>query len=127
LTTRTIHDALAIVHAERATAQAIAASSALFGRGELTDLDPETVEAAVAELPSADASIGDSIVDLMVASGLVASKAAARRAVAEGGAYVNNVKVAGEDAVLTADELLDGRFAVLRRGKKTLAVVRVAQ
>ncbi|WP_066463352.1 tyrosine--tRNA ligase [Sanguibacter suarezii] len=119
-------DVTTMVHGERATAQAIAASSALFGRGELTDLDPETVEAAVAELPSADASIGDSIVDLMVASGLVASKAAARRAVAEGGAYVNNVKVAGEDAVLTADELLDGRFAVLRRGKKTLAVVRVA-
>lgn len=120
-------DVTTMVHGERATAQAIAASSALFGRGELTDLDPETVEAAVAELPSADASIGDSIVDLMVASGLVASKAAARRAVAEGGAYVNNVKVAGEDAVLTADELLDGRFAVLRRGKKTLAVVRVGQ
>jgi len=120
-------DVTTMVHGERATAQAIAASSALFGRGELTDLDPETVEAAVAELPSADASIGDSIVDLMVASGLVASKAAARRAVAEGGAYVNNVKVAGENAVLTADELLDGRFAVLRRGKKTLAVVRVAQ
>ena len=118
-------DVTTMVHGERATAQAIAASSALFGRGELTDLDPETVEAAVAELPAADGTVGDSIVDLMVASGLVASKAAARRAVAEGGAYVNNVKVAGEDAVLTADDLLDGRFAVLRRGKKTLAVVRV--
>lgn len=120
-------DVTTMVHGERATAQAIAASSALFGRGELADLDPETIEAAVAELPSTHGEVGTSIIDAMIASGLVASKAAARRAVAEGGAYVNNVKVTAEDAVLTAEDLLDGRFAVLRRGKKTLAVVRVAQ
>ncbi|SDC75178.1 tyrosyl-tRNA synthetase [Sanguibacter gelidistatuariae] len=120
-------DVTTMVHGERATAQAIAASSALFGRGELADLDPETIEAAVAELPSTEGGVGTSIIDVMISSGLVASKAAARRAVAEGGAYVNNIKVTADDAVLTADDLLDGRFAVLRRGKKTLAVVRVAQ
>ena len=54
---------------------------------------------------------------------MVASKGAARRAIAEGGASVNNVRVAAEDAVLTADDLLHGRWAVLRRGKRTLAVV----
>ncbi|TFF05715.1 tyrosine--tRNA ligase [Cellulosimicrobium funkei] len=115
-------DVTTLVHGAAATEAVIAASQALFGRGELDALDERTLEAAVAELPRATAQAGDPVVDLLVASGLVASKGAARRAVAEGGAYVNNVKVTGEDATLTADDLLHGRFALLRRGKKTLGV-----
>ncbi|MEV8029004.1 MULTISPECIES: tyrosine--tRNA ligase [Cellulosimicrobium] len=115
-------DVTTLVHGAAATDAVIAASQALFGRGELDGLDERTLEAAVAELPRATAQVGDPVVDLLVASGLVASKGAARRAVAEGGAYVNNVKVTGEDATLAADDLLHGRFALLRRGKKTLGV-----
>ncbi|MFI2569183.1 tyrosine--tRNA ligase [Cellulosimicrobium funkei] len=115
-------DVTTLVHGAAATDAVIAASQALFGRGELDALDERTLEAAVAELPRATAQVGDPVVDLLVAAGLVASKGAARRAVAEGGAYVNNVKVAGEDATLGADDLLHGRFALLRRGKKTLGV-----
>ncbi|QUC00950.1 tyrosine--tRNA ligase [Cellulosimicrobium cellulans] len=115
-------DVTTLVHGAAATDAVIAASQALFGRGELDALDERTLEAAVAELPRATAQVGDRVVDLLVASGLVASKGAARRAVAEGGAYVNNVKVTGEDATLGADDLLHGRFALLRRGKKTLGV-----
>ena len=115
-------DVTTLVHGAAATDAVIAASQALFGRGELDALDERTLEAAVAELPRATAQVGDPVVDLLVAAGLVASKGAARRAVAEGGAYVNNVKVTGEDATLGADDLLHGRFALLRRGKKTLGV-----
>ncbi|WP_144682932.1 tyrosine--tRNA ligase [Cellulosimicrobium sp. TH-20] len=115
-------DVTTLVHGAAATDAVVAASQALFGRGELDGLDERTLEAAVAELPRATAQVGDPVVDLLVASGLVASKGAARRAVAEGGAYVNNVKVTGEDATLGADDLLHGRFALLRRGKKTLGV-----
>jgi tyrosyl-tRNA synthetase len=115
-------DVTTLVHGAAATDAVIAASQALFGRGELDALDERTLEAAVAELPRATAQVGEPVVDLLVASGLVASKGAARRAVAEGGAYVNNVKVTGEDATLGADDLLHGRFALLRRGKKTLGV-----
>ncbi|WP_043655547.1 tyrosine--tRNA ligase [Cellulosimicrobium cellulans] len=115
-------DVTTLVHGAAATDAVIAASQALFGRGELDALDERTLEAAVAELPRATAQVGDPVVDLLVASGLVASKGAARRAVAEGGAYVNNVKVTGEDTTLGADDLLHGRFALLRRGKKTLGV-----
>ncbi|MET3976185.1 tyrosine--tRNA ligase [Cellulosimicrobium sp. TH-20] len=115
-------DVTTLVHGAAATEAVVAASQALFGRGDLDGLDERTLEAAVAELPRATAQVGDAVVDLLVASGLVASKGAARRAVAEGGAYVNNVKVTGEDAVLGADDLLHGRFALLRRGKKTLGV-----
>ncbi|NKY41619.1 tyrosine--tRNA ligase, partial [Cellulomonas septica] len=95
----------------------------LFGRGSLGDLDESTLAAAVAELPTAPGHAGDPVVDVLAASGIVASKAAARRAIGEGGASVNNVRVEAEDAVLRTEDLLHGRWAILRRGKRTLAVV----
>jgi len=115
-------DLTTLVHGQGATDAVVAASQALFGRGELDALDAGTLGAAVAELPRTSVRAGDLVVDAFVGSGLVASKAAARRAIAEGGAYVNNVKVTSEEAVLEASDLLHGRHAVLRRGKRTLAV-----
>ncbi|HEY5553967.1 MAG TPA: tyrosine--tRNA ligase [Cellulomonas sp.] len=116
------YDVTELVHGTEAAGKVVAASQALFGRGDLRLLDESTLGAAVAELPSAPARAGDLVVDVLAASGVVASKAAARRAIAEGGASVNNVKVIDEDAVLASDDLLHGRWAVLRRGKRTLAV-----
>ena len=116
-------DVTTLVHGRQATENVIAASHALFGRGELADLDEATLGAAVAELPRAEVVDDEpAVVDLLVASGLVAGRSAARRAIAEGGVSVNNVRVHDEDAVLTADQLLHERWAVLRRGKRTLAV-----
>ncbi|KQR11206.1 tyrosine--tRNA ligase [Cellulomonas sp. Leaf334] len=117
------YEVTSLVHGAAATELVVAASQALFGRGSLAELDAATLGAAVAELPSARGVAGDAIADLLAATGVVASKGAARRAIAEGGASVNNVRVATEDAVLTSDDLLHGRWAVLRRGKRTLAVV----
>jgi len=117
------YEVTSLVHGSDAADQVVAASQALFGRGSLADLDAATLAAAVAELPSAAGAAGDGIADLLAATGVVASKGAARRAIAEGGASVNNVRVASEDAVLTPDDLLHGRWAVLRRGKRTLAAV----
>jgi tyrosyl-tRNA synthetase len=117
------YEVTALVHGTVAADQVVAASQALFGRGSLADLDASTLAAAVAELPVARGAAGDGIADLLAATGVVTSKGAARRAIAEGGASVNNVRVASEDAVLSADDLLHGRWAVLRRGKRTLAVV----
>ncbi|WP_298459764.1 tyrosine--tRNA ligase [uncultured Cellulomonas sp.] len=117
------HDVTSLVHGVAAADGVVAASQALFGRGDLRALDPVTTAAAVAELPSTSGRPGDLLVDLLAASGVVASKAAARRAIAEGGASVNNVKVPDDAAVLSADDLLHGRWALLRRGKRTLAVV----
>ncbi|BDZ43782.1 tyrosine--tRNA ligase [Paraoerskovia sediminicola] len=115
-------DVTTLVHGAAATDAVIAASQALFGRGDLEGLDEATLAASVAELPRADVAAGTPVVDALVSSGLVASKGAARRAVAEGGAYVNNVKVTDPEGTLGADQLLHGRFAVLRRGKRTLGV-----
>lgn len=121
------HDVTTLVHGERAVAQAEAASRALFGRGELADLDAATLAAAVAELPRVEvAGEGTEIVDLLAATGLVAGRGAGRRAIAEGGVSVNNVRITDEAAVLATDHLLHGRFALLRRGRRTLAVVEKA-
>jgi tyrosyl-tRNA synthetase len=116
-----------LVHGARQTAQVITASQALFGRGDLRELDGDTVEAALAEVPRATVQLGDAptIVDLLVATGLTDSRGAARRAVAEGGAYVNNAKVPDEQWVPREGDLLDGRWLVVRRGKRNLAGVLV--
>ena len=115
-------DVTTLVHGERATAQAIAASQALFGRGELSDLDSETLEAAVSELPRADVQIGTSVVDLLVATGLAKGKGAARQTISEGGAYINNVKVDDPERVITSEDVLCGSWVLVRKGKRNLAV-----
>lgn len=114
-----------LVHGAGQCAAVIAASKALFGQGELAELDEATLAAAISELPHAKVSKLGQVTDLFAEVGLVASKSAARRTVKEGGAYVNNVKVTAEDAVAAADELLHGRWLVLRRGKKNLAAIEV--
>ncbi|MER6617923.1 tyrosine--tRNA ligase [Streptomyces xantholiticus] len=114
-----------LVHGADQCAAVINASKALFGQGELGDLDEATLRAALSELPHARVGELLPVVDLFAEVGLVPSKSAGRRTVKEGGAYVNNVKVTAEDAVVTAGELLHGRWLVLRRGKKNLAAVEV--
>ncbi|WEO98247.1 tyrosine--tRNA ligase [Streptomyces sp. FXJ1.172] len=114
-----------LVHGADQTAAVIAASRALFGQGELAELDGATLAAALSELPHIKVTELGPVVDLFAEVGLVASKSAARRTVKEGGAYVNNAKVGSEDAVPAKEELLDGRWLVLRRGKKNLAAVEV--
>ena len=116
-------DVTTLVHGAGATTAVVEASRALFGRGDLAALDAGTLGAAVAELPRAEVPLGDAlVVDLLVEAGLVAGRGAARRAIAEGGVSVNNVRVENEEAVLSPGQLLHGRWAVLRRGKRTLAV-----
>lgn len=114
-----------LVHGADQCAAVIAASKALFGQGQLDTLDEATLAAATSELPYVQVRELGPVIDLLTEVGLVQSKSAARRTVKEGGAYVNNVKVTAEDVVATADELLHGRWLVLRRGKKNLAAIEV--
>lgn len=119
-------DVTSLVHSVEATEKVIAASAALFGQGDLAALDEVTLRAATAELPTAKVDgNGLGIIDLLVASGLSPSNSAARRTVAEGGAYVNNEKVSDPDTTVGTQQLLHGRFLLLRRGKRTLATVEV--
>ena len=110
-----------LVHGAEATEAVIAASAALFGQGELEGLDSETLRAALSELPNITVSTDTAITQALVETGLVDSISAGRRAIKEGGVYWNNVKV--EDELTTISSWLPGGFAVLRRGKKTLAGV----
>ena len=119
-------DVTTLVHGADATRRVEEASQALFGRGRLEDLDADTLADAVAELPSARVPTGDHlVVDLLAETGLVAGKAAARRAIADGGAYLNNRKVDSHESTVTPADLLHGRWAVLRRGRRSLAAVEV--
>jgi tyrosyl-tRNA synthetase len=117
-----------LVHGADAAARAADASQALFGEGDLAALDAATLEAAFADLPRAE--VGDrngipSVLDLLVSSGLSESRGQARRVLAEGGAYVNNRRVSDPAAVPDRSELLAGRWLLLRRGKRSLAVAEV--
>jgi tyrosyl-tRNA synthetase len=109
-----------LVHGARETERAKAAAQALFGGGELRELDPATLSAALREAGSTEANPGTAYVDLLVATGLAKSKGEARRTINEGGAYLNNERVTDPDLVPGSDVALAGGWLVLRRGKKQL-------
>jgi tyrosyl-tRNA synthetase len=118
-----------LIHGETETVKVEAAAKALFGHGEINDLDADTLAGALSELPRTTIPRGSSIptwVDLIVATGLIESKSAARRIIKEGGAYLNNQKISGEDFAPASSDLLHGRFLVLRKGKRDLAAVEVS-
>jgi tyrosyl-tRNA synthetase len=119
-----------LVHGTDAAARAAEASEALFGQGDLASLDAATLEAAFADLPRASVPASNgipSVLDLLVASGLSDSRGAARRVVSEGGAYVNNERVSDPASIPDRAQLLAGRWLLLRRGKRTLAVAEVTE
>jgi tyrosyl-tRNA synthetase len=116
------HEVTTLVHGADATAAVIAASQALFGQGDLGALDPDTLEAALRELPNTTTSPDASIAQLLADTGLVASQSEGRRAIAQGGVSLDNVRVDDETATLEG-RVPRGGMAVLRRGKKTLAGV----
>ena len=128
---REAHRALArelttLVHGADSTTRVEVAARALFGQGDLSELDESTLASALAELPRIQISKSEEIpswVDLLAATGVVESKSAARRVVKDGGAYLNNVKVTSEDYAPAKTEFLCGKYAVLRKGKRDLAAV----
>ena len=104
------------------------AAKALFGQGEIGDLDLKTLDSALSQLPKTTIKKGDPYptwVDLLAATGVVESKSAARRIVKEGGGYLNNKKVESEDFTPSKTDLLHGKYLLLRKGKRDLAAVEV--
>ena len=126
-------DVTTLVHGAGQTERARAAAAALFGRSRLEEVDAATLAAALAETGPAETGpaelrVGEqlpSYADLFVTAGLVPSKAAARRTVAEGGGYVNNARLDDAEAAPSRSDLLHGEWLVLRRGRRTVAGVRV--
>jgi len=114
-----------LVHGESETAAAELAATALFGRGELGDLPESTLAAALEGAGLAELAGDATVTDALVAAGLSDSRSAARRAVGEGGAYVNNVRVDDPEQTLAQGPLLHGSWIVLRRGKRQIAGVKL--
>jgi tyrosyl-tRNA synthetase len=121
-------DVTTLTHGADETKRVKAAAAALFGSGDLEALDGATLDAALREAPHVEISGGSELptyVDLLAESGLVTSKGAARRTVAEGGAYLNNVRISDGESRPTPADLLPGGWLLLRRGKRNLAGVKV--
>lgn len=120
-------DLTALVHGADELRRVEAASKALFGQGDLTELDAKTLGAALAEAPQVTLPAGSlpQLADLFAETELVPSKSAARRAIKEGGAYLNNVRLADPEGIAGEADLLHGRWLVLRRGKRHFASVEV--
>jgi tyrosyl-tRNA synthetase len=115
-----------LVHSSEIAERVESAARALFGQGEISELDQETLSAALAELPRTELKQSDEMptwADLLAATGVVDSKSAARRIIKEGGAYLNNEKITTEDFRLEKSHFLCGKYAVLRKGKRDLAAV----
>ena len=118
----------ALIHGQQMAKSVEEAAKALFGQGEIADLDLKTLDSALSQLPKTTIKKGDpypSWVDLLAATGVVDSKSAARRIVKEGGGYLNNKKVESEDFTPSKNDLLHGKYLLLRKGKRDLAAVEV--
>lgn len=120
-------DVTTLVHGADQFTRVEAASRALFGQGELTSLDEQTLKAALAQLPSVGVTELRPYFELFADTGIVPSRSAARRAIQEGGAYANNAKIEDVDASPTEADLLHGRWLLLRRGRRTLGAVELTR
>ncbi len=117
-----------LIHGAGMTQKVEEAAKALFGQGEISELDLPTLDAALGQLPRTTVKKGDpfpSWIELLVATGVVDSKSAARRILKEGGAYLNNKRVENEDFTPTKSDLLQGKYLLLRKGKRDLAAVEI--
>jgi tyrosyl-tRNA synthetase len=118
------------VHGETGLSRARQATQVLFG-GELAGLDGGEIEEIFADVPSRELAKsrldgeGMSVVDLLVDAGVTSSKGDARRSIEGGGVYLNNVRVEDATRSVTSNDTLEGRFLVLRKGKKNYSLVKV--
>ena len=121
-------DVTALVHGLEERDAAIRAADAVFGRSDLRELPESVLDDVAAEIGGTQLEAnGDlpTVVEVLAAGGVVPSKAAARRAITEGGAYVNNERVTDPDARLAEYDLLHGRYVIVRRGKRTVGAVSI--
>lgn len=119
-----------LIHGEQLAQKVELAAKALFGQSDIAQLDLETLDSALAQLPKTKIAKGQSLptwVDLIAATGVVDSKSAARRIIKEGGAYLNNQRVESEDFAPSGADLLHGKYLLLRKGKRDLAAVEVLE
>lgn len=113
-----------LVHGEEEFERVLGATNALWGGGDLRAIDADTLASATSDLPRATVKLGEAtMVDALVETGLEKGRGAARRTIASGGAYLNNVKFEDAEAVFTADDVLAAHRLLIRKGRRNLAVI----
>ena len=113
-----------LVHGIDDCEQVIAASSALFGQGDLQNISKEILISALSEAGLTKLikkPEETTIIDLLVETKLCESKSSAKRTIDEGGAYVNNERITDANWKVSSDVLIHGSVLVVRRGKKSMA------
>ena len=119
------------LHGETGLAQAVQATRALFG-GDIGGLGADDIadifaDVASSEVPRAELDgDGKPVIDLLVGTGVATSKGDARRHIEGGGIYMNNQRVTDVDAMVTIEHAVEGRYLILRKGKKNYHLVEVA-
>jgi tyrosyl-tRNA synthetase len=113
-----------LVHGEDALKQAIRISEALFS-GSVSELTAEEIEQGFKDVPSFEYEGEEvSLVELLVMAKIVPSKRQAREDIANGAIYVNGERVQDINAVITKENRIEGRFTIIRRGKKKYYLIR---
>lgn len=121
-----------MMHGETALDKAMQASEALFG-GEINGLSAADIKEIFADVPSgviaADSMNGEGlpIVNLLSDCGFMKSKGEVKRAIAEGGVYINNHRVTDVNTSIRKDQFIEGKYLVLRRGKKNYFLLKTEQ
>ena len=121
-----------MVHGETELSRAETASAVLFG-GEIAGLGARDIADIFADVPSCEVSAADLagegllLVDLLAETNLVRSKGEARRLLRGGGVYLNNVRAADEEQLVTTADAIEGRYIVLRKGKRAYHLVQLLQ
>jgi len=123
-------DLTTLVHGESATADAVRASEILFG-GSLEGITEAQFDEVIAEVPNftppPEQILGQPSGSLLMATGLSASGSQARRDIEAGGFYMNNVRITDTKRPVNQDDFLFGRYILVRKGKRTYALVRLAK
>ncbi len=124
----------ALVHGESERDAAGAAGRALFGQGDLSELPLATLASALRETTHGEVDATEvvngllpQVEDLLVRCGLVTSRGQAKRTIAEGGAYVNNIRVTSEGWTPQLSDLIHGEWLVMRRGKRSVGGIHLVR
>ncbi|KOS24891.1 tyrosine--tRNA ligase [Bacillus anthracis] len=113
-----------LVHGEEALEQAIKITAALFS-GSVAELTASEIEQGFKDVPSVERTAEDTVlIDLLVESKISPSKRQAREDVTNGAIYVNGERTQALDYVVTEKDRIEGKFTIIRRGKKKYFLIR---
>ncbi|GEP75610.1 tyrosine--tRNA ligase [Weissella thailandensis] len=120
---RLAQEVTTFVHGEEAMHTAEVMTNVLFGNADVAALSTDEVAVLAGNVPTFEIAADEiGLLDLVVVAGLEKSKTAARRSVKDGAVRINGVQIKDEDAVINPADKYDGKYVIVKRGKKKWAV-----